>query len=295
MRVAIVGAGAIGAVLAGAAAAAGHDVVVCVRTPIDALSVKREGTVVEVDATLTDSPSGPPCDVVLVSTKATDTRSTAPALAALCGPDTLTVCVQNGLDQELRLAPLMPPGAGPVAPALAYIAAERVAPGRVRHFWGDLLMVPAEHAERLREAVAPGLRVRGVEDLRTEAWRKLLANLVTNPITALVGRRVEITATSGLNSLGRSILTEAVAVARADGATLDESEVETILTGIAKLGVVGSSMLYDRRAERPMEHQYLNGAVVRRGVAYGIPTPVNATLVTLLDELEQPEPQPPAR
>jgi 2-dehydropantoate 2-reductase len=295
MRVAIVGAGAIGGVLAGAAAASGQEVVVCVRTPIDVLSVKREGTVVEVDATITTTPEGPPCDVVLVSTKATDTRSTAPALAALCGPDTLTVCVQNGLDQELRLAPLVPPAAGPIAPALAYIAAEKVAPGRVRHVWGDLLMVPAEHAERLRQAVAPGLRVRGVDDLRTEAWRKLLANLVTNPITALVGRRVEITATSGLDGLGRAILTEAVQVARADGAALEEGEVETILAGIARLGVVGSSMLYDRQAGRSMEHQYLNGAVVRRGAAYGIPTPVNATLVALLDELERPEPVPPGR
>jgi 2-dehydropantoate 2-reductase len=290
-----VGAGAIGTVLAGAAVASGHDVVVCVRTPVDGLSVKREGTVLEVDATITTAPTGPPCDVVLVSTKATDARSTAPALAALCGPDTLTVCVQNGLDQELRLAPLMPPGSGPVAPALAYIAAERVAPGRVRHFWGDLLMVPAEHAERVEHAIAPGLRVRGVDDFRTEAWRKLLANLVTNPITALVGRRVEITATSGLNGLGRSILTEAAAVAKADGAELDEAEVETILTGIARLGVVGSSMLYDRQAGRPMEHQYLNGAVVRRGVAYGVATPVNATLVALLDELERPEPEPSTR
>jgi 2-dehydropantoate 2-reductase len=295
VRVGVVGAGAIGAVLAEAAVASGHEVVVCVRTPIEGLSLKRGGVVVDVDATFTTAPAAPPCDVVLVTTKATDTRSTAPALAVLCGPETLTVCVQNGLDQELRLAPVMPAGAGPVSPALAYIAAERVEPGRVRHFWGDLLMVPAEHAERLRPTFGERLRVRGVDDLRTEAWRKLLANLVTNPITALVSRRVEITPASGLGGLARSILTEAVAVAVADGADLDESEVETILTGIEKLGVVGSSMLYDRQAGRPMEHQYLNGAVVRRGVAYGIPTPVNATLVALLDELERPEPTPPAR
>ena len=72
MRVGVIGAGAIGAVVAEAAAANGHDVVVCVRTPIDGLSLKRDGVVIDVDATLTTTPSGPPCDVVLVTTKATD-------------------------------------------------------------------------------------------------------------------------------------------------------------------------------------------------------------------------------
>ena len=289
MRVAVVGAGAIGVVIAEAAAASGHDVVVCVRTPVDGLSVKRKGEVVEVEATITAAPDGPVCDVVLVTTKATDTASTAPALAALCGPGTLTVCVQNGLDQDARLALLMPAGAGPVAPALAYIAAERVGPGRVRHFWGDLLMVPSAHAERLLPAVDQGLRVRGIEDWRTESWRKLLANLVTNPITAILSRRIDLGLSPALAELARGVLTEAVAVAQADGAALEDTEVDTLVAGIARLGLAGSSMLYDRQAGRPMEHRFLTGEVVRRGAALGVRTPVNTTLLTLLDAIDQPE------
>lgn len=287
MRVTVVGAGAVGALVAEAAAAAGHDVTVCVRTPIDALDIERDGDVHPVRAVFVSEPVGPPDDIVFVTVKATDTASTEPFLAARCGPSTLTVVVQNGLDQASRIAPYLPAGAGPAVTALAYVAAERRRPGLVRHTYGNLLMVPEDHADSIGDAVRGGLRVRGTDDMASAAWRKLLANLVANPITAIARRRVDVVGTPELAALSRAILTEAVAVARADGALFDDDEVDRVLEGIGRLGATGSSMLYDRLAGRPMEHRFLTGEVVRRAAGYGIPVPVNATLLALLDVLDE--------
>jgi 2-dehydropantoate 2-reductase len=287
VRVAVIGAGAIGGVVADAAAETGHDVTVCVRTPIESLEIVREGDASRVNASLQSSPSGPAADVVFLTVKATDTASTVPYLAELCGPTTLTVCVQNGIDHASRLAPYLPADAGPVAPAIVYIAAERVAPGRICHIQGNLLIVPDVHAQTVTDALASGMRVRGTEDIVTESWRKLLANLVGNPITALTMRRMDVLHAPGIPELARSILTEAVAVAQAEGAHLDDNDIERVLEGTARYGPeTGSSMLYDRLAGRPMEHHYLTGEVVRRGAEHGIATPVNSTLLALLDGID---------
>jgi 2-dehydropantoate 2-reductase len=287
VKVAVIGAGAIGGVIADAAVASGHDVIVCVRTEIERLTIERDGKTHEVAAALATETSGPPADVVFVTVKATDTASTAPHLAALCGPGTLTVVVQNGIDQGERVRPLLPVGAGPATGANAYVAAERLGPGQIRHNSGDLLLMDAAHADRALEAIAGGMRVRGTDDMRTEAWRKMLANLVANPITAITLRRMDVLQSPGMQQVARAVLTEAVAVGRADGAALDDDIVDTILSGTARYGAeTGSSMLYDRQDGRPMEHRYLTGEVVRRATIHGIAVPVHATLLALLDAVD---------
>lgn len=290
MRVAIIGAGAIGGVLAAAASSAGHQVELRVRTPVDALTVRHDGVETTVPAAISATPCGPVADVVFLVVKATDTASAAPHLAALCGPGTLTVVVQNGLDQAARVAPFLPPGAGPVSPALAYVAAERLAPGRIHHIHGNLLIVPAEHSARIAEAVSPAVRVRGTEDFVTESWRKLMANILGNPITTITMRRMDVMRSPGIPELARNVLVEAVTVARAEGADLSDQEIEQVLDGVAGFGPeTASSMLYDRLAGRPLEHQHLTGEVVRRGADHGILVPVNAALLALLDAIDQDE------
>ncbi len=186
-------------------------------------------------------------------------------MARLCGPDTLVASAQNGLDHEARLAPYLT--AGRVAPALAYIAAERLGPGRVLFLAGNRLVVPVEVEPILVQAVGDGgLVVRGVTDMRTAAWQKLLGNLVANPVTALTMRRIGVMRDPGIEDLARGLLLEALQVGRADGARLRDEDVEAVLTGTGRFGErTGSSMLYDRLAGRPMEHQFLTGEVVRRG------------------------------
>lgn len=295
MRVAVVGAGAIGAVLAEAAAANGHDVLLCVRTPIDSLTVVHhsDGSENRLPVSiLTAPPTGSagrsgPVDLVFLTVKANDTAGAAGWLTALSGPAAPVVAVQNGLDHRDRLAPFVPAGT-PVHPGLAYVAAEMLAPGRVRHLAGDLLMVPDRAADLIGLAVGGPMKVEGRTDMVTESWRKLLGNLVANPITALTMRRIGVMGDPGVADLARGILAEAVAVGRASGAVMDESEIERVVAATARYGPdTGSSMLYDRLAGRPLEHQYLTGEVVRRGLSLGLPTPLNSALLTLLDAADR--------
>jgi 2-dehydropantoate 2-reductase len=292
MRVAVIGAGAVGAVLAAASSDSGHDVTLCVRTPIDRLIIEHDGSAEVVRATIATDPTSTAdrADVVWVTTKATDTAGAGPWLSALCGPGTIVAAAQNGLDHATRLAPYVP--AGTVVPALVYVAAERLAPGRVRYLAGNRVVVPAgEAADRLTAAISGGgLTVSGAEDMVTATWRKLLGNLVANPITAITMRRIGVMTEPGIADLARGLLREAVEVGRAEGARLKDVEIDRILAGTQQFGQqTGSSMLYDRLAGRPLEHQFLTGEVVRRAAAHGIPVPLNAAILALLEAIDRGE------
>jgi 2-dehydropantoate 2-reductase len=297
MQIAVIGAGAIGAVVAAAGCDSGHDVTVCTRTPITTLTLERHGDHRRLPVTIVVDSTDPtlhPVDVVWVTTKVGDTAGAAPWLARLCGPDTLVAAAQNGLDHHARLAPFVE--SGWVVPALAYLAAERVGPGRVVHLSGDRVVVPAGEAEtRLARAAAVGLVVRGVQDMQTATWRKLLGNLVANPITTLTLRRIDVMRDPGIADLARGLLLEAVQVGRAEGAGLADEDVTAVLDGTRQYGDrTGSSMLYDRLAGNPLEHQYLTGEVVRRADRHGIPVPLNAGVLALLDALDRAAQAPPA-
>jgi 2-dehydropantoate 2-reductase len=179
------------------------------------------------------------------------------------------------------------PAGATVVPGLAYMAAERLSAGVVRHLAGSLLIVPTSAVSDVA-AAAPGLKVRGTDDMWTACWEKLLGNLVANPITALTMRRIDVMTSPGIPELARGVLREAVEVGRAAGAALDDPLVDRIVEGTAQYGsATGSSMLYDRLAGRPMEHQYLTGEVVRRGADLGIPTPLNSALLALLEAIDR--------
>lgn len=274
--------------IAGAARDSGHDVTVCVRTPISSLKVERGDEVRTLAISLASTPSGlGPADVVFVATKVVDNPSLAPWLSVLCSSSTVVAAVQNGLDHEAHLSPYVP--AGRIVPVLAYLAAERLSPGRVRWMAGDRLVVPAVEAPAISSAVAAGgLMVRGSSDMLSACWRKLLANVVANPLTALTMRRTDVMREPPIADLARGLLQEAVEVGRASGATLDDSLIDQIVSGTAQYGdATGSSMLYDRLAGRPLEHQFLTGEIVRRGQALGVPVPLNTAVLALLDALDR--------
>ena len=285
-KVAVVGAGGVGMVVAAAGVAAGSDVTVCVRSPVPSLQLVDADGVETVPARVVSDPSelDGPFDLVFFTVKAPDTAGAAGWLSALAGPSSLVVAVQNGLDHEARLAPHVPDGT-PVVPALAYFGAERLGPGRVRRFEGRLLQVPTPHAERVAAAV--DLKVKGTDDMLTASWRKLLANVIANPLTCLTMRRIDVMGEPGIADLARGLLAETVAVGRAEGAHLSEDDIEPMVAGTAQYGTaVGSSMLYDRLAGRPLEHQYITGEVVRRGARHGIPTPLSSAVLALLEALD---------
>jgi 2-dehydropantoate 2-reductase len=150
-------------------------------------------------------------------------------------------------------------------------------------------VVPEAVADLIAEAVGDGgLVVRGRADMRTACWKKLLGNLVANPITALTRRRIGVMREEGIADLARGLLVEAVQVGTAEGAKLTEKDVDVVIDNTTTYGAeTGSSMLYDVLAGRPLEHQYLTGEVVRRGHAHGIEVPLNTAVLSLLDALDR--------
>lgn len=288
-RVVVIGPGAIGGVLAALAHERGHDVALAVRTPFDVLRVRAgaDGAEREVPATVhTDPAELGPADWVVLTTKAHHTGSAAGWLKAVTGPGTVVVVAQNGVDQERRVEGLVHPDATAI-PAVVVLGAEAVEPGRILHHgYGRLTVPDGPWVEGLRDLVGggdDGVEVVGSADHRTDAWRKLISNAVANPITALTMRRNEVLAEDTMTDLVLGLSREVVAAGRAEGADISEDDVTALRRHYATMPAgTGTSMLYDRLAGRPLEYEYLTGAVVAAGARHGVPTPLNAAMLALL-------------
>ncbi|MHB1611970.1 MAG: 2-dehydropantoate 2-reductase [Sulfobacillus sp.] len=287
-RVAVIGGGAVGCYIASQSYAAGHEVILCLRTSFDRLIVDSSNISEEVPVTITTEPDRQTiADWVLITTKAQDTLSTMPWLAHLVGSHTVVVLLQNGINHQERLHQVVQKEF--ILPGLVYVAVERVAPGHIVHRGGSRILVPdTEHGESFRKLLlGSNTQVLLESDFRTAAWKKLLSNLAANPITALTLQRIGILQHPDVEALSRGLLQEGVAVGRAAGAILGADDIDQTLALYAQFEPnSGTSMLYDRLAGRPLEHEYIGGAVVSAGEKYGVPTPLNRVLLTLLRELK---------
>jgi len=285
--VAVVGLGSIGGVAAGCLAAAGrHDVVACVRRPLDRLTFEGpDGTVELPLRALTDPAQAKPTDWVLLCTKTHDTAAAAPWLARLCAPATRVAVLQNGIDHVERVAPLADGAA--VMPVIVYYNGERLAPDRVRLRQGSNhdFVVADDEAGRAFALLFEGtpLRVQLGHDFITLAWRKLLINAVASPITALTLQRQAVLRRDDVKALALTLLEEAIAVGRAEGARLaDDEAARAMATLFTFSGELGTSMYFDRLAGRRLEVEALTGAIVAAGERHRIATPINRALLALL-------------
>lgn len=285
--VAVVGLGSIGGPAAACLGDAGrHDVVACVRRPLDGITLDRpEGGVRVPLRALTDPADAGPVDWVLLCTKAQDSEAAGAWLRRLCVPSTRIAVLQNGVDHAARVAPFAPGCA--VVPSVVYYNGERTGPDsvRMRHVSADDLVVPDDADGRAFRDLLDGttIRVGLSEDFTTLMWRKLLINAVANPLTALTRQRQAVLRRPEMETLGRDVLAEAAAVGRAAGAALADDEPDRIIRQLFSFPPeVGTSMYFDCLAGRPLEVEALTGAIVAAGARHGVPTPLNRTLLTLL-------------
>jgi 2-dehydropantoate 2-reductase len=291
LRVAVVGVGSIGGVVAASLCHARlHEVFACTRHPIDRLVVERpEG---EIDVRLqgiADPSYAYPVDWVVLSTKAHQTSATAPWLARLCAPSTRVAVLQNGIRHVERVAPLA--GGATVVPTVVYYNGERLANDRVRlrHAYEHDLVVPDDTDGRDFANLLRGtqLRVHASADFTTTSWKKLLTNIVANPITALTLQRLAVLQRDDIRALCLAILEEAIAVASADGAHVSERDAQGALAMVSGFPAEGgTSMLFDRLAGRRLEVEAVTGTVVSLGERHGIPTPLNRALLALLRAID---------
>jgi 2-dehydropantoate 2-reductase len=123
-------------------------------------------------------------------------------------------------------------------------------------------------------------------DFLTTSWRKLLANVAANPITALTMRRIGVLREPAVNELAQKLLAEAVVVGQSAGAKLTPEDARSVLDAQCRLDEgAGTSMLYDRLAGQPLEHEYITGAVVRTADRQGVGAPLNRAILALLRAL----------
>jgi 2-dehydropantoate 2-reductase len=287
LRVAVIGLGAIGGVVAGCLAATRrYDLVACVRQPIERLILDApDGAIALPLHALTDPAQATPVDWVLLCTKTNATASTAPWLKQLCAPSTRVAVLQNGVDHVARVAPLA--GAATVMPVIVYYNGERLAADHVKLRRGadPDIIVPTGEPGRAFAQLFDGtpLRVKLGEDFLTLAWRKLLLNAVASPVTALTLQRQAVLRRPDIKELCLAVLGEAIAVGRAEGAKLaDDEAARTLATLYTFAGELGTSMYFDRQAGRPLEHEALTGAIVAAGERHSIATPLNRALLALL-------------
>jgi 2-dehydropantoate 2-reductase len=287
LSVAVVGLGSIGGVIAASLRLADrHDILACVRKPIERLVLDRpEGRADVPLRTLTDPAEAAPVDWVLLCTKAHQTPSSGPWLTGLCGPTTRVAVLQNGIEHGRRVAPLA--RGATIVPTIVYYNGERLGADHVRlRRVSDHDLAVADDADgRAFDEVLGGtsLRLLLSAEFETLAWRKLLINAIANPITALTLQRQSVLRREDVQALCLAVLDEAAAVAKAEGIRLHADEAARIMAMLLTYPAeAGTSMYFDRVAGRPFEAEALSGAIVAVGERHGIATPLNRALLTLL-------------
>jgi 2-dehydropantoate 2-reductase len=319
MKIAIIGAGAIGGLVGAKLALAGEDVTFIVRgrnlEVIRERGIKLvtadgwEHTASDVRATDDYAQAGPQ-DLVILAMKAHQVEPVVAELPKLLGPETAIVTMQNGIPywyfqrhggrfEGTRVSSVDPQGAilagipaERVIGCVVYPASELLAPGVVRHVEGDrfpLGELDGTVTPRV-QAIArcfenAGFKAPVLDNIRSEIWLKLWGNLSFNPISSLTHSTLEDICRYPLSrELAASMMREAQEVAHKLGISF-RVPLEKRIAGAEKVGKHKTSMLQDVEAGREPEIDALVGSVVELARLTDTPTPhINAVhgLVKLL-------------
>ena len=303
MTIAILGAGALGCTFGAALTEAGRDTWLIGRPGPHLDKLRRDGLrvddaagqrVIGVQATADPAEVGS-VDLVIVLVKSFQTAEAVRAAESLVGPGTLVLSLQNGLGHEDDLARVVGRErvllgstlAGGVLLGPAHVRAETG-----RSTWIGEIEGPGTPRVQAIAAVftTAGLETTVSDDMTATRWEKLLVNVATGAIAALTGLTYGQLATeTALQDVAAEAVAEALAVAAAAGVRLSTSDPrqawERATAGLPS--GFKTSMLQSLERGRPTEVDVINGAVVRYGQAYGVPTPVNATLTALVKGRER--------
>jgi 2-dehydropantoate 2-reductase len=290
-RIAIVGVGAIGGVVAGLReTAAAHEITLCTRRPLPgAFTVETPEGIVTVHARNVTGPAQcEPVDWILCATKTYHAAEAAKWFPALTGPATRLAVIQNGVEHRENFAGLFAPER--ILPIVIDVPAERRSDTDILQRTGATLRVEDTADGRAFAQLFAGtkanLDVTG--DFFTAAWTKLSLNSC-GVISALTLQPAGILRDEALGEVALGIIAECVAVGRAEGARLPDGLGERILAH-ARAGSPHSvnSLLADRIAHRQTEIEARNGVIIRRGEKHGIPTPLNRMAVALFHAMVSP-------
>ena len=294
-RVLLVGPGAIGLTVAGAALQRPEmALAVAARTPFDTIAVELDEERIECEVPVLTDPFAitGPFHLVLLGTKAHQTPAVAPWLAAACGPATDVVVLQNGITHRERVEPLIGPAS--LVPAVVNIPADREAPGHVRVGFRRHLVVPDDDPGRrtAHRFTDTFLDVDTTADWHTAAWRKLVMNAVVGTITVLTRTTNTVLLDRDARTLAVALADEVQQVAIADGAALEPRDYGPVIDLVGDAGGDHrSSMTTDRVNGVPSEWRVRNLDVIQRAEKHGVDVPLFRHLTTLV-RLGEPSDRP---
>ncbi|MCK9362937.1 MAG: 2-dehydropantoate 2-reductase [Syntrophales bacterium] len=303
MKIAVLGAGAMGCLYGALLAEAGESVTLLDVWEAHIQMIRERGLTITSPngdrnfplQAETDPRAIGKVDLVIVFVKSYHTREAMKGALSLLGEETIVFTVQNGLGNVEQLAEIA--GEKRILAGTSGFGATMIAPGHIRHAgtgattFGEPSGLKTARIEQLRAIFeTAGLNPVIAENLPGIIWGKLLVNVGINPITALAriknGQILEI---PELTELMEKAVGEALEVSRRRGIRLafagDPLEHVKAVMSNTKENI--SSMRQDIERGRRTEIDFINGAIVREGAALGVPTPVNFTLTSLIKGLEE--------
>ena len=300
MKVCVVGCGAVGSLFAAHLAKAGEVEVWAYdlwNEHTDAIrknGLRLSGAVdftARLNAT-SDVKELPRCDYGIVATKAIHTRNAVAQVAHIFDDNSAVCSVQNGVGNEEIIAEHVKY----VIRGTTFPAGHSISPGHIGYdIKGDTWIGPFEptHTAMSQVEELAGLMTRSgmntiaLKDARGAQWTKLIFNASTNPVGALTllhhgaATRFEPT-----GQLFNDLITEGEAVAKSVGIALHGDPRQLVQKGASAPGKHRASMLQDVLAKRQTEVDFMNGAIVKWGEKFGVPTPLNKAMWELIKGLE---------
>jgi 2-dehydropantoate 2-reductase len=301
IRIAVMGAGAVGGYFGAKLSASGNDVVFVARgAHLDAL--RRDGLRV-------DSPGGDlriqnalftnhygevgAVDLILFCVKSYDTDAAVRALAPMIGNTTLILSLQNGVDNADKIAAHW--GEQHTLAGVVYLGSQLVGPGAIKHsaggriVFGELEGSVRDRTTSVQHALtAAGIPAEISKDIRKAQWRKLLWNAPFCAISCLTRATVkEIIESESLRQLAVDCMNEVRQAARTQGVDLEPELIDETLDFSKSLGGFKPSMLQDLEGRKPLEYQAFNGVVLKLLRQSGKEAQVNRIFYSVLEYLDK--------
>lgn len=302
-RLYVVGAGAMGCLFGGLLAEGGLDVTLVDpwQEHVDAINgrglrIVGFGGDRDVSVRAVTCPAGLRiADIVFVQCKSYCTEAAIKSAIGTVGTETVVISFQNGLGNEELLASVV--GEDKVLGGLTAQGASIEAPGTVRNYselptWiGEMSGGVSGRATGLAKLLSGhGLPTSASENIRLDIWKKLMANVGVSASSGIANLRIRhLMQVPDMRETAYAAISEAAEVARATGLDLDPVEAREVLEKVSGPGGTGdnkSSLCIDLLQGRQTEIDFINGAIVDLGMRHGIPTPVNATLVSAVKAVE---------
>jgi 2-dehydropantoate 2-reductase len=321
--IAIYGAGAVGCVIGGGMARAGHDVVLIDpwRDHVDSMKTQGLQLTLEGEGTSTvpvealhpaELATDRFFDIVFIAVKSQDTVSAVELMLLHLADGGYLVSAQNGINEDI-IVPLI--GAERTVGCVITFAAalpeaghafRTTPPGIPALILGEVTGPPTPRLERLKELLDEVGPTRLTDNLPGERWAKLINNAMMNPIAGITGLSSRaIRLDTAARTVAIKIGAEGIYVAHALGVPVEpvlggivpealvaEAEgrpttvVERLITEAQRRGEGSPSLLQDVGKGRKTEVEHLNGLIVRRGQEASIPTPINKAIIGLVKEVE---------